>query len=118
MTKTDLARQLLSLIQNEGLIKSFDLQEDGISVNIEDKEIRLNLDQPLSQESETNLIRDFKTTRPIFNEETGEFYFDVNLKFYPQIVANPTSLNGIGDSCYIIGNQFHQEMNRCFQIDA
>lgn len=107
MTKTDLARQLLTLIKNEELIDSFEIKEDSISIAVHDdksltKTISLNLDIPLSEEP--SIIRDFTISKSTFDPLTNEAYHDVSLKFF--LLPMDTLNSNIINEYYLVGKQF------------
>jgi hypothetical protein len=106
MNKTDFARKLLTLIQNENLIDSFELKEESVTIQKTcpdglSKTIVLNLDYPLS--SEHSVIRDAIISAPFFSPETNEIYHDVSLKLYPPVLESLNS--GSVDDYYLVGKQ-------------
>jgi hypothetical protein len=123
MNKTDFARQLLNLIQNNRLIDSFELKEESVTIKFTqqytntpnqslntvfreintttNKTIVLNLNHPLS--SEHSVIRDAVISAPIFSPETNEIYHDVSLKLYPPVLESLNS--GSIDDYYLVGKQ-------------
>jgi|688.fasta_scaffold46598_3 hypothetical protein len=114
MNKADFARQLLNLIQNEGLIDSFELKEESVTIKLTqqytnsneintttNKTIVLNLNHPLS--SEYSVIRDAVISAPFFSPETNEIYHDVSLKLYPPVLESLNS--GSIDDYYLVGKQ-------------
>jgi hypothetical protein len=107
MTKSDLARQILTLFQNEGLVTSFELKNDSIDIQIDGKIICLNMDRPISEEPD--MFRNVVVSPILLNEETSEIYRKMSLDFYPEMVQDTRVLH-LEEDYYLMGKLFSESV--------
>lgn len=112
MTKTALARQILSIFKDKEMIHSFKIEDNKIDIYFSEDEndmICLNLNMSLSKYPQ--MIRDLNLESFKLDEKTYELYFQVDFNFYPDAGQNVQELNGI-DDYEAIGKQLLEEMGK------